>query len=63
LGSYLLGALDGQPAEYIEFHIGTVGCRLCAANLDDLQQQMQSDPATQNRRRRFFESSAGYLHK
>src|SRR5688572_2801692 len=35
LGAYLLGTLDPAHAEYVEFHVRTVGCRLCSANLHD----------------------------
>jgi hypothetical protein len=62
LGSFLLGTLDEQHTEYVEFHIRTVGCRYCAANLNDLEQAMESGAAeTVQRRRKFFQSSAGYL--
>ena len=61
LGSYLLGTLDPQHTEYVEFHIRTVGCRYCAANLDDLERAMESTPEVVQRRRKFFQSSAGYL--
>ena len=61
LGSFLLEALDPAFAEYIEFHLRTVGCRYCAANLDDLKQALASNPQVQQRRRKFFESSAGLL--
>ena len=63
LGSYLLGALDAKMADYVEFHIQTVGCRICEANLRDLQEGKQSRPEGEQRRRKFFESSAGYLHR
>ena len=62
LGSYLLGALDEESGAYIGFHLQTVGCRYCRANLDDLvrqQQEASQDVAT--RRRKYFQSSAGYL--
>jgi len=62
LGSYLLGTLDADLAEYIDFHIRTVGCRFCTANLYDLEQAAASSTTTATRRRRFFESSAGYLN-
>jgi anti-sigma factor RsiW len=65
LGSYLLGVLAEDAADYVRFHLETVGCRCCAANVDDLQAQ-QSAAATdqvQRRRHRYFHSSAGYLHK
>jgi hypothetical protein len=61
LGSFLLGTLDPTLTEYIEFHLRSVGCRLCAANLDDLESSMKAAPETSDRRRRFFESSAGHL--
>lgn len=64
LGSYLLGVLDDAHHEYIQFHIEDVGCRYCLANLHDLQMQHQqvADDA-QQRQRRYFQSSAGYLGK
>ncbi|NQU23952.1 MAG: hypothetical protein HQ567_21935 [Candidatus Nealsonbacteria bacterium] len=62
LGSYLLGVLPDELADYIKFHIETVGCRCCQANLADLQQeQAEHGEKTETRRRRYFESSAGYL--
>ncbi|HUG90617.1 MAG TPA: hypothetical protein VML55_07280 [Planctomycetaceae bacterium] len=63
LGSFLLDTLDRPQADYIEFHIQTVGCRYCAANLADLERAADSRPETQTRRRKYFESSAGYLHR
>lgn len=63
LGTFLLGACDPGWADYVDFHVHTIGCRICAANLDDLRQtqQPEADPAV--RRRKFFESSAGYLQR
>lgn len=63
LGSYLLGTLEGSLVDYVEFHVRTVGCRLCAANLRDLEQAMESSPEAGKRRRKFFQSSAGLLRK
>lgn len=64
LGSYLLGALATDLAQYVVFHLETVGCRYCAANLDDLRQSKQpSDPETAQRRQKFFQSSAGHIRK
>jgi hypothetical protein len=60
LGSWLLGASDDGLADYIEFHLQVIGCRACAANLDDLRQS-QTPTSTQQRRQKFFESSAGAL--
>lgn len=63
LGSYLLQVLDETQHDYILFHLQTVGCSFCLANLTDLQsRQQETGPKTQQRRRRYFESSAGFLH-
>jgi hypothetical protein len=63
LGSYLLQVLDDVLLDYIEFHLRTVACPFCQANLADLK-ALQNDTATRStaRRRRFYESSAGFLH-
>ena len=63
LGSYLLQVLEEEQQEYIEFHLNTIGCACCLANLHDMQ-SLQNEPApkARERRRRFFQSSAGFLH-
>lgn len=62
LGSYLLDALDPECAEYIRFHIETIGCDFCQANLVDLETQAQRVSApTQTRQRRIFHSSRHLL--
>ncbi len=61
LGSYLLDALDGAEKDYVDFHLRTVGCRFCAANLHDLEESMNQTPQVEQRRRKFFQSSAGHL--
>lgn len=61
MGGYLLGTLDGDAAAYIEFHLQTVGCRVCQANLHDLEEQSTQSDQVPGRRRKFFESSAGLL--
>ncbi len=62
LGSYLLGALDDDVLSYIEFHLETIGCRLCNAVASELKESQESRPEkSQQRRRRYFESSAGLL--
>lgn len=63
LGSYLLGAMDRDREDYIEFHIKTVGCRYCEANLWDLEQSRDSAEETSQRRRKFYQTSAGKLPK
>jgi hypothetical protein len=62
LGSYLLGVLDTEQHDYVDFHLKTIGCAFCLANLDDLKaQQQEAIASTNQRRRRFFDSSHGLL--
>lgn len=63
LGSYLLGALDADREDYIEFHIKTVGCRYCEANLWDLEKSRDTSDEASLRRRKFYQTSAGRLPK
>jgi hypothetical protein len=37
LGGFLLGAGDADLLDYIHFHLETIGCPYCHANLDDLK--------------------------
>jgi len=62
LGSYLLSVLDEAMQEYVRFHLETIGCAHCQANKADLEASLQEPvPQMQERRRRYFQSSAGYL--
>lgn len=62
LGSFLLGVLPETLVGFIRFHVELSGCRYCQANLADLKsQQAEADQAAQMRRRKYFQSSAGYL--
>lgn len=64
LGSYLLGVLPGGMSTYVKFHLESIGCRYCAASVEDLQaQQSAAEVEVGERRRRYFQSSAGYLRK
>ena len=63
LGSFLLRALDADAEDYVEFHIQTVGCRYCEANLADLEQSREATDETHQRRRKFYQTSAGNLPK
>jgi len=61
LGSFLLGVL---PDRYVAFHVHEIGCRVCLANHADLErQQAETADAATHRRRKYFESSAGYLRR
>jgi hypothetical protein len=67
LGSHVLGILSDEESGYIAFHLDTIGCRYCQANLDDLktQQAAAADRTnaerTSQRRKKYFQSSAGHL--
>lgn len=62
LTSYLHGVLDAQEHQYVEFHMKTIGCSMCLANLEDLREKL-AEPASQSRRRkRYYETSAGMLN-
>ncbi len=64
LGSYLLEVLPADEAQYVAFHIDSVGCRICQANLEDLRSHSVEQPSTAAaRRERYFQSSAGYLRQ
>lgn len=62
LGSFLMGAIEPGMAEYIRFHLDVAGCRVCQANRDDLERKQGDQPqAVEGRRRKYFQSSAGFL--
>lgn len=60
LGSYLLGAMMDDQADYIQFHLERIGCRYCQSNLDDLSESQHRD-AVVARRKKYFQSSVGRL--
>lgn len=59
IGGYLLKTLDDPWQAYVGFHLQTLGCSFCRANLEDLQKQTQQDP--QSLRRRILQSTVGFL--
>lgn len=63
LGSYLLEVLEPAHTDYVRFHVETIGCRVCNASLDDLRRQHRAEEqaAVETRRKKYFQSSAGYL--
>jgi len=58
--AFVDGRLGDGLSQYLRFHVQVVGCRICAANLADLEQPSQLDDSTR-RTRKFFQSSAGRL--
>jgi hypothetical protein len=63
LGGYLHKVLEGDMQAYIEFHLKTIDCLCCQANLDDLKEKQAESTAQTRRRRRYFETSAGLLNE
>lgn len=64
LGAYLLGVLDEGWEEYVDFHVRTLACDVCQANLDDLEAEETRDAAHRTRlRERCFASSVGFLSR
>jgi len=61
LRRYLVGELDTEAADYIRFHLSEIGCRVCIANHDDLNQSMITESEIRSRRQRMFQTSAGHL--
>jgi hypothetical protein len=58
-----MGVLADEEAAYVRFHLEQVCCRFCLANLDDLRelQATSTGSDSKHRRRKYFETSAGYL--
>jgi RNA polymerase sigma factor (sigma-70 family) len=61
LGGYLLGTLDAPWHAYVGFHLQTVACSFCGANLEDLQKQTRSDPRPL--RDRILQSTVGFFRR
>lgn len=57
--SYLDGGIGAGLRQYLQFHLDVVGCRFCAANLDDLKSS--EDAAAAVRRQKIFQTSVGRL--
>jgi RNA polymerase sigma-70 factor (ECF subfamily) len=60
IGSYLLGVLDEPWYSYTRFHLETVGCLMCRANLADLEAEGEQQPDN-DLAERMFTSSVGFL--
>lgn len=61
LGGHLLNTLDAPWSAYVRFHLTTVNCPFCAANVEDLQKQTQSDPRPL--RDRILQSTVGFFRR
>jgi hypothetical protein len=61
LGSYLLGVLSEEHANYIRFRLETLRCPITIANLRDLQNERSQKEQSKTRQQKIFKSSVGYL--
>jgi len=62
IGAYLLETLDEEWHKYVDFHVNTLGCKFCRANLEDLKSQSAESQSTKLRAR-IMQSTAGFLNK
>ena len=62
IGAYMLGTLEPGWHQYVEFHLNTLGCRFCRANLDDLQSQSR-ETRQEAFQARIMESTIGFLSR
>lgn len=63
LGRYLLGALDPQWSEFVQFHVEVAGCDRCNANLEDLAAEEADSDGHRRLAERCFASSVGFLSR
>jgi hypothetical protein len=55
--AFVDGRLGDGLTQYLRFHVETIGCRVCAANLADLNRRDESTES-ERRTRKIFQSSA-----
>ena len=60
VGKWLLGTLENGWADYVSFHIETLGCRFCQANKNDLG---PDSAASNSVRDRIMQSSVGFFRQ
>jgi RNA polymerase sigma factor (sigma-70 family) len=62
IGGFVLGTLDRDWHAYVDFHLNTLGCHFCRANLEDLKPESPEEvpPVL---RARIMESTVGFLRK
>jgi len=62
IGAYVLDTLEAGWRDYVGFHLDTLGCHFCRANLEDLQRRTAEDD-TRRLQQRIMESTVGFLHR
>lgn len=58
--AYVAGRLGDGLSQFLRFHVETVGCRICQANLNDLERN-DRNTESDDRVRKIFQSSVGGL--
>ncbi len=61
LSGYLHDILEPDLHGYVDFHLKTVVCGSCLANLDDIKERQAESEPQKKRRKKIFNSSAGLL--
>ena len=60
VGKWLIGTLEDDWSDYVEFHIERLGCRFCQANREDLR--VDAEPSEHElSRSRIMQSSVGFF--
>ena len=62
IGAHLLGTLDDAWSDYVIFHLETVQCGICLANLEDLENASKSE-VSRDWRHRVLQSTVGFLRR
>lgn len=60
VGKWLMGTLEPDWAEYVEFHIEKLGCRFCQANREDLREDTEPTEMVASQQR-IMQSSVGFF--
>ncbi len=63
VGAFLLETLDKDWHDYVSFHLNTLGCHYCRANLEDLKRQNAENNSPRSLHVRIMESTIGFLNK
>ena len=59
---FIGGKLSAEQEDYIDFRINILKCRYTIAHVKDLNNQLQTgEVSTEDRRKKYFDSSAGLL--
>ncbi|MCA9137707.1 MAG: sigma-70 family RNA polymerase sigma factor [Planctomycetales bacterium] len=61
LGKFTLGILPDHWDQYVRFHVETLGCSFCNANLDELRSTTASSHGDDTANDRLFQSTIGFF--